>query len=136
MAEKAKLKALKRKRKHTSEVTNAQSEAEVAINVDSFLGPQATAGPSVLKAMEEDESHGKEGDAIIRRDTVDARGRTVFEQRELVNAAFADDGVVAQFEEDKRKETESDAPQTVDVTLPGWVSGSVNFWHIDRRSRY
>ncbi|EGG00743.1 uncharacterized protein MELLADRAFT_93061 [Melampsora larici-populina 98AG31] len=120
VAEKAKLKALKQKRKNKTEVLNAQNEAEIAIDLESFMVPRSIAGPSALGAMENEGKPGKEGDAIIRRDTVDGVGRTVFQQRELVSEAFADDGVVAQFEEEKRKEVESDAPQQVDVTIPGW----------------
>ncbi|KAH9811274.1 small-subunit processome [Melampsora americana] len=120
VAEKAKLKALKQKRKNKTEVLNAQNEAEVAIDLDSFMAPRSIAGPSALGAMENEGKQGKEGDAIIRRDAVDGVGRSVFQQRELVSEAFADDGVVAQFEEEKRKEVESDAPQKIDVTIPGW----------------
>lgn len=69
-----------------------------------------------------------------------------FEQRELVARAFAGDNVVQvraiglqyfqyranyhslkQFEEEKRKEIEADAPREVDTTLPGWVSYHVSF---------
>ncbi|EJD03506.1 Utp14-domain-containing protein [Fomitiporia mediterranea MF3/22] len=45
-----------------------------------------------------------------------------FEQRELVARAFAGDNVVREFEEEKRRETEADAPQEVDTTLAGWGS--------------
>jgi len=45
-----------------------------------------------------------------------------FKQRDLVALAFADDNVVQQFEETKRREVAADAPREVDTTLPGWGS--------------
>ncbi|GAA6001595.1 hypothetical protein JCM10207_006743 [Rhodosporidiobolus poonsookiae] len=50
------------------------------------------------------------------------KGPAAFRQRELVKEAFANDDVVADFADDKRKEIERDAPQEIDNTLPGWGS--------------
>ena len=44
----------------------------------------------------------------------------VFKQSELVAQAFAGDDVVAEFEAEKDKIKTEDAPQEVDITLPGW----------------
>ncbi|ORX98593.1 small-subunit processome [Basidiobolus meristosporus CBS 931.73] len=43
-----------------------------------------------------------------------------FTQRDLVQRAFANDNVVEEFEEEKAREVEEDAPKDEDVTLPGW----------------
>ncbi|ORE03944.1 Utp14-domain-containing protein [Rhizopus microsporus var. microsporus] len=43
-----------------------------------------------------------------------------FEQRELVARAFADDDVVAEFEEEKLAEIAEDGDKVEDLTLPGW----------------
>ncbi|BGP24942.1 U3 small nucleolar RNA-associated protein 14 [Rhodotorula toruloides] len=50
------------------------------------------------------------------------KGRAAFKQRELVREAFANDDVVADFADEKRKEIERDAPREEDNTLPGWGS--------------
>ncbi|KJE96693.1 hypothetical protein CAOG_06972 [Capsaspora owczarzaki ATCC 30864] len=42
------------------------------------------------------------------------------EQRKLIERAFANDNVVAEFEAEKRALVEADAPKDEDVTLPGW----------------
>ncbi|GAA5985478.1 hypothetical protein JCM11641_007081 [Rhodosporidiobolus odoratus] len=55
-------------------------------------------------------------------DDVEARGPAAFKQRELVKEAFANDDVVAEFAEEKRREIERDAPREEDNTLPGWGS--------------
>lgn len=114
VAEKAKLKAEKRKRKQSSERGSANQDARVDIDMDVFMGAKA------LESMENNNGDECGEDSIIRTGQVDSHGRTAFEQRELVQQAFADDGVVAQFQEEKRKRIEKDAPQELDVTLPGW----------------
>ena len=43
-----------------------------------------------------------------------------FSQRELVARAFANDDVVAEFEDEKMAEIEEDGDKTEDLTLPGW----------------
>ncbi|KAI8615191.1 Utp14 protein-domain-containing protein [Chytriomyces sp. MP71] len=43
-------------------------------------------------------------------------------QRELMQIAFAGDNVAAEFEDEKERIMEADAPKIVDETLPGWVS--------------
>ncbi len=43
-------------------------------------------------------------------------------QRDLVAQAFAGDDVVAEFEAEKDKVVQEDAPQDIDTTLPGWGS--------------
>ncbi|GAA6047448.1 hypothetical protein JCM3770_001310 [Rhodotorula araucariae] len=48
------------------------------------------------------------------------KGPAAFRQRELVKEAFANDDVVADFAEEKRREIERDAPREEDNTLPGW----------------
>ncbi|OAC99453.1 hypothetical protein MUCCIDRAFT_148871 [Mucor lusitanicus CBS 277.49] len=43
-----------------------------------------------------------------------------FSQRELVARAFANDDVVAEFEDEKMAEIEEDGDKVEDLTLPGW----------------
>ncbi|KAL7343358.1 Utp14 protein-domain-containing protein [Rhodotorula toruloides] len=64
-------------------------------------------------------------DEELDEEEIDAqrgKGRAAFKQRELVKEAFANDDVVADFAEEKRKEIERDAPREEDNTLPGWGS--------------
>lgn len=69
---------------------------------------------------EEDEDN----EEVAHQETLLKKGkgkdRTVFEQRELIAKAFAADNVIRDFEAAKKQEMESDAPKTVDTTLPGW----------------
>ena len=46
----------------------------------------------------------------------------VLRNQDLVRKAFADDSVVASFTAEKNAATTSEAPQTIDTTLPGWGS--------------
>ncbi|KAI8457310.1 Utp14 protein-domain-containing protein [Phakopsora pachyrhizi] len=120
-AEKEKLKAEKRKRKNASVVNEAKEEARIEIDLETYLGnpKDGQFGLKALKMMETNNSS-KVHDPIIRRGNTDSNRRTAIEQRELVSQAFADDGVVAQFEEEKQKEIRRDEPKKLDVTLPGW----------------
>ncbi|GAA5863261.1 hypothetical protein JCM3774_000832 [Rhodotorula dairenensis] len=64
-----------------------------------------------------------DSDAELDEDEINAqrgKGPTAFRQRELVKEAFANDDVVADFADDKRREMERDAPREEDITLPGW----------------
>lgn len=96
--------------------------------------------------------HGAEGassDEELNEEEINAqrgKGPAAFRQRELVKEAFANDDVVAvrgiflngfgvqpcsrsvglqEFEEEKRKEIERDAPREEDNTLPGWVRSAL-----------
>ncbi|SCV71886.1 BQ2448_4580 [Microbotryum intermedium] len=69
---------------------------------------------------EEVDSSDEEGDVDAQR----GKGKAAIQQRELVAKAFAGDDVVAEFEEEKRREIERDAPKEIDNTLPGWGSWS------------
>ncbi|ORY32074.1 Utp14 protein-domain-containing protein [Naematelia encephala] len=51
-------------------------------------------------------------------------GVKAFKQRDLVAEAFAGDNVVEDFEKEKAKQIEADAPQIEDTSLPGWGSWS------------
>ncbi|KNE71558.1 hypothetical protein AMAG_15767 [Allomyces macrogynus ATCC 38327] len=48
--------------------------------------------------------------------------KIVFQQQDLVAMAFAGDDVVREFEDEKDALVESEAPQEIDMTLPGWGS--------------
>lgn len=65
---------------------------------------------------EADDGSDDEDDQMVHNDKVS------FSQRELVARAFANDDVVAEFEEEKMAEVERDGDQVEDLTLPGWGS--------------
>lgn len=48
------------------------------------------------------------------------KDKVSFSQRELVARAFANDDVVAEFEDEKMAEIEEDGDKVEDLTLPGW----------------
>ncbi|BGP02305.1 U3 small nucleolar RNA-associated protein 14 [Rhodotorula toruloides] len=80
-------------------------------------------GAMVTSGGDEDEAGSS--DEELDEEEIDAqrgKGRAAFKQRELVKEAFANDDVVADFAEEKRKEIERDAPREEDNTLPGWGS--------------
>ncbi|GAA5887802.1 hypothetical protein JCM5296_001772 [Sporobolomyces johnsonii] len=81
-------------------------------------------GGAVSRPAEAMEEEAADSDAQSDGEIEAQRGRgpTAFKQRELVKEAFANDDVVADFEEEKRKEIERDAPREEDNTLPGWGS--------------
>ncbi|GAA5962538.1 hypothetical protein JCM8115_002113 [Rhodotorula mucilaginosa] len=77
---------------------------------------------SVVNGGGDDDASG-DSDAELDEDEINAqrgKGPTAFRQRELVKEAFANDDVVADFADEKRKEMERDAPREEDITLPGW----------------
>ncbi|KAI7896985.1 small-subunit processome [Mucor mucedo] len=63
---------------------------------------------------EADDGSDDEDDQMVHNDKVS------FSQRELVARAFANDDVVADFEDEKMAEIERDGDQVEDLTLPGW----------------
>ncbi|GAA5983323.1 hypothetical protein JCM10908_000241 [Rhodotorula pacifica] len=78
-------------------------------------------GKALASVADDDESG--DSDAELDEDEINAqrgKGPTAFRQRELVKEAFANDDVVADFADEKRKEIERDAPREEDITLPGW----------------
>lgn len=46
----------------------------------------------------------------------------MFKQRDLVAEAFAGDNVVIDFQKEKERQMEKDAPKIEDTSLMGWVS--------------
>ncbi|SGY23457.1 BQ5605_C019g08940 [Microbotryum silenes-dioicae] len=95
-------------------------------------GIELSTEASARLTMEDEEvdSSDEEGDVDAQR----GKGKTAIQQRELVAKAFAGDDVVADFEEEKRREIERDAPKEIDNTLPGWVSYSSELLMSDPRS--
>ncbi|KAI9363267.1 small-subunit processome [Pilaira anomala] len=63
---------------------------------------------------ESDDGSDDEDDQMVHSDKVS------FSQRELVARAFANDDVVAEFEDEKMAEIKEDGDQVEDLTLPGW----------------
>lgn len=63
-----------------------------------------------------DDGSDNEDDQMVHNDKVS------FSQRELVARAFANDDVVAEFEDEKLAEIEEDGDKVEDLTLPGWGS--------------
>lgn len=62
----------------------------------------------------DDDSDNDEAQQMVHKDKVS------FSQKELVARAFANDDVVAEFEDEKMAEIEEDGDKTEDLTLPGW----------------
>ncbi|GAA5952349.1 hypothetical protein JCM3765_001949 [Sporobolomyces pararoseus] len=132
-AEKIADKAARARSKQTDARQADRADAEVELDLSAGLvnsgskkkrekAPQVGGAVSrPAEAMEEaaDESDAQSDDEI---DAQRGKGRTAFKQRELVKEAFANDDVVADFAEEKRKEIERDAPREEDNTLPGWGS--------------
>ena len=63
-----------------------------------------------------DDGSDNEDDQMVHTDKVS------FSQRELVARAFANDDVVAEFDDEKMAEIEEDGDKVEDLTLPGWGS--------------
>ncbi|WWC69729.1 uncharacterized protein I206_103672 [Kwoniella pini CBS 10737] len=53
---------------------------------------------------------------------ISGKGIKAFQQRDLVAQAFAGDNVVEEFEREKERQVEADAPKVEDTSLPGWGS--------------
>ncbi|KAJ3010347.1 hypothetical protein HKX48_007451, partial [Thoreauomyces humboldtii] len=60
-----------------------------------------------------------EGDRMVHSSTLKTPAQHL-SQRTLMQMAFANDDVAADFEDEKREAEERDAPKDVDLTLPGW----------------
>ncbi|PWZ01828.1 Utp14-domain-containing protein [Testicularia cyperi] len=104
----------------TAEATSARrADEEIAIDVSAQLGD--------FEGACDDSEVDEDGDALqpaaITARAKPRRGQMDgFQQRELVEAAFAGDDVVAEFEAEKEAIMAEDESKTVDTTLPGWGS--------------
>ncbi|KAI5481860.1 U3 small nucleolar RNA-associated protein 14 [Pseudohyphozyma bogoriensis] len=121
-----------------------KDDAEVEIDLDVVLAPKAKnvpqiAQPKSTKGAKEPAQKSKAtaevqlgGDDSSDDDDMDdaavdaqrGKGAAAFKQRDLVAKAFAGDNVIADFEAEKRREIERDAPREEDNTLPGWGTWS------------
>ncbi|KAI8887091.1 small-subunit processome [Backusella circina FSU 941] len=63
---------------------------------------------------ESDNESGDQNNQMVHKDNIS------FSQRELVARAFANDDVVAEFEDEKMGEIQEDGDKVEDLTLPGW----------------
>ncbi|ORY84072.1 Utp14 protein-domain-containing protein [Leucosporidium creatinivorum] len=102
-------------------LASAKAKAQPQITAPSKEKKKGAAGPTTKATMEEDERSSDEDDEE-QHEAQRGRGQLAFKQRELVARAFAGDNVVADFEAEKRREIERDAPREEDNTLPGWGS--------------
>ncbi|KAJ3019738.1 hypothetical protein HKX48_001843 [Thoreauomyces humboldtii] len=80
--------------------------------VSSILTPAPTYESS-------DQDSDFEGDRTVHSSTLKTPAQHL-SQRTLMQMAFANDDVAADFEDEKREAEERDAPKDVDLTLPGW----------------
>lgn len=113
--------------------TKKEKEVDVAEDVELDLtnvmsikkSTAETKKPNVAKAKlakgesedeEEESSDDDTNQKMVHKNNIS------FSQRELVARAFANDDVVAEFEEEKMAEIEEDGDQVEDLTLPGWGS--------------
>jgi len=83
-------------------------------------GGKHVARPTSREEVDSSDEEGDEAEHAAQR----GKGPAAFKQRELVAKAFAGDNVVADFEAEKRREVERDAPREEDNTLPGWGAWS------------
>ena len=112
----------------SQDVAGGDSAPTVAASSSAAPAPQAAGQPrQTQKAGKEVESEDEEtAQQSLLPTTMDGKGRKrqadFTSQRDLVAEAFAGDDVVADFEKDKKRQMEADAPQVEDNSLPGWVS--------------
>ncbi|CAA2976698.1 U3 small nucleolar RNA-associated 14 [Olea europaea subsp. europaea] len=146
-AEKIANKAAKQQKKSAVEKAKEQDEQEVVIDLDKVLGQPvstsitvpakkqkmnkkakakaaaaAASQPNAALQSSDEESDAGVGELAASEPALLQRQTTAFQQRDLVARAFANDNVVSEFQETKRREIEADAPQDVDETIPGWGS--------------
>ncbi|KAK4702289.1 U3 small nucleolar RNA-associated protein 14, partial [Phenoliferia sp. Uapishka_3] len=130
--------------RHKSKLSDAREaekdDAQVEIDPEVVLAlanapsaPQLTTGARMTSgggkkvsavAVRGDDDDSSDEDDEEQHDAQRGRGPAAFKQRELVAKAFAGDDVVADFEAEKRREIERDAPKEEDNTLPGWGAWS------------
>ncbi|KAM0752317.1 small-subunit processome [Meredithblackwellia eburnea MCA 4105] len=134
-SERLAIKVDRHKAKQADARTAADDDAQVEIDPTVVLAvTKAPAAPQLSrKSLEAKAESSKssvaaptEGDEASSDEDEDFEGRgpTAFKQRDLVAKAFAGDDVVAEFEAEKRREIERDAPREEDNTLPGWGAWS------------
>ncbi|KAK4049460.1 hypothetical protein OIO90_005411 [Microbotryomycetes sp. JL221] len=115
------------------DLSNVMSSSSNAVNkpqIDASSVQKSTNGKNKASAQVadgDDSDDDVEGVDDVEQDDdeIDAqrgKGKAAIRQRELVAKAFAGDNVLEDFEEEKRRITERDAPQEEDMTLPGWGS--------------
>ncbi|KAI0059414.1 Utp14-domain-containing protein [Artomyces pyxidatus] len=141
-AAKSKNKLRKRQKDRDEEKEKAKDDAVVEISTEDVLtvatgppaaGPSKTPRPKLKTAAasgsapadvdSDGNSEVEEQERVLdRKGKGKASGVKAFEQRELVAMAFADDNVIQEFEQAKRREMQEDAPREVDTSLPGWGS--------------
>ncbi|GAA5938943.1 uncharacterized protein JCM15063_004371 [Sporobolomyces koalae] len=132
-AEKVADKAARARSKQTDARQAERDDAEVELDLSAGLvqtgakskrGKAPQVGGAVARPAEamEEEADDSDVQSDAEIDAQRGKGPTAFKQRALVKEAFANDDVVAEFAEEKRKEIERDAPREEDNTLPGWGS--------------
>ncbi|KZT55054.1 Utp14-domain-containing protein [Calocera cornea HHB12733] len=114
-----------------------EDEARVEISMEDVLkvdrpknGAKNPSGQKTLKEKKAEKAQGKSQVATVdeayhdedSEDDSNMKNASAFTQRDLVAQAFAGDNVLEEFEEEKRREMEADAPREEDITLPGWGS--------------
>ena len=86
----------------------AKPSADAAIDPNKFMSIEPvklkSSVPLTEEVGEEDEQEDQEA----------------LERRMTLAEAFADDDVVAEFKEDKKRAVDASAPKAIDLTLPGW----------------
>lgn len=99
----------------TTTTTTKSNTAKSNKNITSSVAKAKLAkGDSDSDFDNDDDSDDEVDQKMVHKDKVS------FSQRELVARAFANDDVVAEFEDEKMAEIEEDGDKTEDLTLPGW----------------
>lgn len=103
---------------------------EISLDVSAKKAPTKANGAPVKSILKKKTAtpaakaaaHDSDSDGNVDEDLLPVSGVKAFTQRELVAEAFAGDNVVEDFDAEKRRAIEADAPTVEDTTLIGWGS--------------
>lgn len=97
---------------------SAAAAEEVMIDTNKVITSKVVGNGIVLGGGESDD----EDEEVDPTSQMQHKAKTTLSQRELVKAAFANDDVVNEFEVEKQRVIDEDAPKDEDIFLPGWGS--------------
>lgn len=99
---------------------NGTEEEKVVRTVSDEEDLEAEIERSIVKKTTEKKNK-KTGEIKVNDDFSDEESTSKWQvQKNLIREAFAEDEVFADFAEEKEAVVDSEAPKTIDVTLPGW----------------
>ena len=92
-----------------------ENEEDPRINIDVSIA-------DISAKLNANNEQSQEDGKVEEAPQIYGRGRIGFQQRELINRAFAGDGFEQDFAAEKDDALAEDAPKEEDLTLPGWGS--------------